>query len=63
MKYHFPGAKDKVDLIGLLFLISFDDEFTAAPPHRATRLISSDFYSRFRSTDEFAAAPPQRTTR
>ena len=23
-KYHFPGAKDKVDLIRLLFLISFD---------------------------------------
>ena len=25
--YHFPGAKDKVDLIGLLFSISLDDEF------------------------------------
>ncbi len=64
-KYYFPGAKDKVDLVGLLFLISLDDEFTASPPQRATRLISSDFYSRFCSTDElaatykFAAGPPQ----
>jgi len=62
-KYHFPGAKDKVDLVGLLFSISLDDEFAASPPQRATRSISSDFYSRFCSTDElyeFAAAPPQR---
>ena len=65
-KYHFPGAKDKVDLVGLLFSILLDDEFAASPPRRATRSISSDFYSRFCSTDElaatyeFAAAPPQR---
>jgi len=65
-KYHFPGAKDKVDLVGLFFSISLDDEFAASPPRRATRSISSDFYSRFCSTDElaatykFAAAPPQR---
>ena len=54
----------KVDLVGLLFSISLDDEFAASPPQRATRSISSDFYSRFCSTDElyeFAAAPPQRT--
>jgi len=61
-KYHFPGAKDKVDLVRLLFSILLDDEF-ALPPQRATRSISSDFYSRFCLTDElyeFAAAPPQR---
>jgi len=64
-KYHFPGAKDKVDLVGLLISISLDDEFAASPPQRATRSISSDFYSRFCSMDElavtyeFAAAPPQ----
>jgi hypothetical protein len=34
-KYHVPGAKDKVDLVGLLFSISLDDEFAAAPPKRA----------------------------
>jgi len=50
-KYHFPGAKDKVDLVGLLFSISLDNEFAALPPQRATRSISSDFYSRFCSTD------------
>ena len=61
-KYHFPGAKDKVDLVRLLFSILLDDKF-ASPPQRATRSISSDFYSRFCLTDElyeFAAAPPQR---
>jgi hypothetical protein len=44
-KYHVPGAKDKVDLVGLLFSISLDNEFAASPPQRATRSISSDFYS------------------
>ncbi len=64
-KYRFPGAKDKVDLVGLLFSISLEDKFAASPPQCATRLISLDFYSRFCSTDElaatyeFAAAPPQ----
>ncbi len=62
-KYHFPCVNDKVDLVRLLFSISLDDEYAASPPQRATRSVSSDFYSRFRSTDElyeFAAAPPQR---
>ncbi len=62
-KYHFPGAQDKVDLIGLLFSILFDDKFAAAPPQRATRSISSDFCSQFCLTNKFAAAPPQRATR
>jgi hypothetical protein len=44
-EYHFPGAKDKVDLIGLSFSILLDDEFAASPPQRATRSITSDFYS------------------